>query len=330
MALPAPIQAQIDAANETLQQLNAPPRAPADLQALAQQQPDPPQDLEPPKPPPTEDPPAASPPPQPPAPSNDATWEQRFKTLQGLFNAKVPTLQKQVEALQSELQTAVTRLNAAAEETRPPKPDPLKSSEHTADVEAFGADLVDMVQRVIDRKVAPAVSEAQSQLQNLAKRVTQVEEHLRGTSQAVVASAEDRFFDRLVSLVPDWEEINAEQAFLDWLAQIDPVYGQPRQAALAAAQQALDAGRAAAVFKAFVATRPPASPRNAPAVDRQVSPRASAATPPPQPANKPLLTEKQIAEFYDAKRRGHYRGKESEAAAIEQVINQAIAEGRVA
>lgn len=331
MALPAPIQAQLDAANATLEQINKPAHPPADLNALAAEPPEPPQEPEPQEPtPPTEPSPEPSPPspPQPQPPSNDATWEQRFKTLQGLFNAKVPELQGQVKTLESELQQAISRLNAATEATKTPPPDPLQSREHTADVEAFGSDLVEMVQRVIDRKAAPALHEAQTQLQALATRVTQLEDSLKGTSQAVVASAEDRFFDRLTNLVPDWEQINADEAFLAWLAEVDPVYGQPRQAALAAAQQAMDAGRAAAVFKAFASLRQ-ATPKTPPAVDKQVSPKASAATPPPQPANKPILTEKQIAEFYDAKRRGHYRGKEAEAARIEQVINLAIAEGRV-
>ena len=46
-------------------------------------------------------------------------------------------------------------------------------------------------------------------------------------------------------------------------------------------------------------------------------------------AVKPIYTEAQIVSFYDARRRGEYRGREQEAAQIEQMINLAIAEGRV-
>ena len=314
MALPRSIQAQVDQANATLEALNKPPEPPQPDAQTANPPPEPePQDPSPPAP---VEPPA-------PAPQPDQ-WEHKYKTLQGLFNREVPTLQTKVKDLEAKLSDAIDRLNKAAEAPKPSEPEPQVAD--PKDVENFGSDLVEMVQRTAERMFGRAANELQAQAARFEQRLAQLEQALQGTTTAVAANAEQAFFDRLTKMVPDWEQTNANEAFLAWLAEVDPILGQPRQAALDAAQQTLNSDRAAAVFKAFAATRPAAPRSNA--VDRQVSPKGNA-TPTPTPEQKPILTEKQIVSFYDARRRGEYRGREQEAAQIEQMINLAIAEGRV-
>lgn len=320
MALPKAIQAQLEQANAVLAQANAPQDPPAEPTPLAQvaaQAPEPPPQA--PEPQATQDPPA--PPPTQPQPD---VWEHKYKTLQGLFNREVPTLQSQVKDLKSQLETAVARLNEAAEAK---KPEPAAPVADPRDVENFGSDLVEMVQRTADRMFGRVAGEVQARAVNLEQRLAQLEQALQGTSQTVAMTAEQSFFDRLTKLVPDWEQTNANQAFLAWLVEVDPVYGQTRQAALEAAQRALNADHAAAVFKAFTALQP-AAPK-ASAVDKQLSPKGAASAAPPAPSSKPMLTQQQIVDYYNAKRRGEYRGQEAEVVRIEQMINQAIAEGRV-
>lgn len=313
MALPRSIQAQVEQANATLEAFNKPPEPIIPEAQIAAPQPDPePQD---PSPAQAVEPPA-------PAPQPDQ-WEHKYKTLQGLFNREVPTLQTKVKDLEGKLADAIERLNKAAE-PKPSAPEPATAD--PKDVENFGSDLVEMVQRTAERMFGRAANELQAQAARFEQRLAQLEQGLQGTSSVVAASAEQAFFDRLTKMVPDWEQTNANDAFLAWLAEVDPILGQPRQTALDAAQQTMNADRAAAVFKAFAATRPAASRSSS--VDRQVSPKGNA-TPTPTPEQKPILTEKQIVAFYDARRRGEYRGRDQEAAQIEQMINLAIAEGRV-
>lgn len=311
MALPRSIQAQVEQANATLAELNKPPEPIVPEAQIAAPPPDP----EPQEPsPPTEV--------EPPAPQPDQ-WEHKYKTLQGLFNREVPTLQTKVKDLEGKLADAIERLNKAAEAPKPSEPETPTAD--PKDVENFGSDLVDMVQRTAERMFGRAANELQAQAARFEQRLAQLEQTLQGTTTAVAATAEQAFFDRLTKLVPDWEQTNTNDAFLAWLAEVDPILGQPRQAALDAAQQTLNSDRAAAVFKAFAATRP--APRSN-SVDRQVSPKGNA-TPTPTPEQKPIYTQSQIVSFYDARRRGEYRGREQEAAQIEQMINLAIAEGRV-
>lgn len=330
MALPAAVQRALDAADATLQSANAPQQVPptkptVTLEELAQQpaanaavsnMPEPPAITEPQAPAPTTAPAATV---------DDKSWEARYKTLQGLFNKQsqeVPALRQQVSDLTAKLQEAIDGLNAAAK-AKQENPQPAKTVVEPADVEAFGQDLVDMVARVTSR----AVADLQATAANIVGRVEQLEERVNGATQVATATAEERFFDRVTALVPDWEELNTDERFLAWLAEADPLSGQPRHNALSHARQTLDANRAAAVFKLFKATLPQA-PTSSP-VEKQVSPRATQATPAPTATQKPVITQQQVNAFYADVRRGVYAGRPDEAARIERVINEALAEGRI-
>lgn len=315
MALPRSIQAQVEQANAVLAQANPQPQEPQ--AEIAPETPE----VQPQAPEPT----ASTETPAQPTQPQPEVWEHKYKTLQGLFNREVPTLQSKVKNLEGQLQEAVARLNEAADAKAKPS-EPAAPVADPRDVENFGSDLVEMVQRTAERMFGRAASELQGQAARIEQRLAQLEQALQGTHETVAMTAEQSFFDRLTKMVPDWEQTNANDAFLAWLAEVDPVYGQPRQEALNAAQRSMNADRAAAVFKAFAATQPAAPKPNA--VAKQVSPKA-AATAAPTPQSKPILTQEQIVEYYNAKRRGEYRGQEAEVQRIEAMINQAIAEGRV-
>ena len=321
MALPASIQAQVEQANATLEAMNKPPEAPAAAE---------PAQVAPPEPSPVEaqaaPAPQATPEPQaqPQQPQPDV-WEHKYKTLQGLFNREVPTLQVKVRDLESQLQDAVVRLNQAADEKAKPV-EPQKPAVDPRDVENFGSDLVEMVQRVTESVLYRTAGDMQARAATLEKRLMQVENVLHGTNQTVAVTAEQTFFDRLTKLIPDWETTNENPAFLAWLSEVDPILGDQRQTALNAAQKSLNVERTAALFKSFAATQPVApKPNN---LDKQVSPKGAASSA-PAPATAATYTQQQIVDFYNAKRRGEFRGREQDVIRLEAEINQAISEGRV-
>lgn len=314
MALPPAIQAQVEAADAALAAMNKPAEAPQiEVEPLTPDQPQA-KEVEP-------QPQAAAPAPA--QPQVDP-WEHKYKTLQGRYNSDVPKLQTQVSELKNQLEQAIAKLNEVAKPQAPQEKKPVADPQ---DVEAFGQDLVDMVQRVAERMFGGAAAEFQRQAAQFEQRLVKLESALKGTTETVAMTAEQAFFDRLTKLVPNWEEVNTNQAFLDWLAEIDPVYGQPRQAALDVAQQSLNSERAANVFKAFLATLPQ-TPKPNP-VDKQVSPKAAASAAPTGTDNKPIITQAQIKAFYDDVAKGLYRGRPQEVQQIEAKINAAIAEGRV-
>lgn len=314
--LPTRIQLQLDAADALIAQASAP--AP-EVPPAAEQVP-----AEPPQPEPTAQSVAPEPAPAP-APAPQDPWEQRYRSLQGTFNNEVPRLQQQTKELQAKLQQAQEALEKL---NKPQAPQEHKPSADPKDVDAFGSDLVEMVQRVTQSVLGSMAARVDQTVTAFDARLTSVERALESTSKVVARSAEETFFDRLTAAVPDWESVNGNAQFLAWLGEVDPVYGQPRQVALDAAQANLNPERAAAVFNAFKTTLPKPAAAKADPLGKQVTPRSSASST-PSPTEKPILTQEQIAAFYGDVAKGRYRGREAEVARTEETINLAIAENRV-
>lgn len=312
--LPKAVQQQVEAAEALLAASNQ-PQSP-EAQAEASTTPAAPQ---------TEPTTAKAPEPAQPQPQDDA-WERRYRTLQGLFNSEVPKLQQQNKELSAKLQDAIARMDKLAEQPAPVQ-QPVSHETDTKDVDDFGSDLVEMVQRQTQRALISIAAKVDSVVANFEARLKAVEQQLKGTTQTVAYTAEEVFFNKLAAAVPDWEQINSSDVFLQWLADVDPVYGQPRQAALTAAQSNLDVARVAAVFNAFKGTQPKTS-KAQDALAKQVSPKTAASVA-PTPTEKTVVTQAQIQAFYKDVATGKYRGRDAEVAQFEAVINEAIAEGRV-
>ena len=310
--LPRQVQRQLEAADAQLNVTPAPPSA------------------EPATPPPPSEPPAptAAPvsqlPSLPPAPGPATPpaedFKHKYSVLQGMFNQQGQELKQLRQQLQDlQRQASVPPPPPASTPAPQPAADPK-------DVEAFGLDMVSMVQRTADRFLAGARQEIATTMDSLHQRIEELEKVIHGTQATVQKTAEDLFFESLTKQVPNWQEINAHPTFLAYLAEPDPVYGQPRQAALDSAQAQGNASRAAAVFKAFLATLPPA-PAQPPA--ESPSPRSVGAPAPAPSTDKPFYRSSEVDKFYADVRRGLYRGKDAERQRIEQMFNAALAEGRI-
>ena len=259
--------------------------------------------------------------------ASEETWEHKFRSLQGLFNQQVPMLQTQTKDLSRRLDQALGALESAKAAPQEPK-EAVRPPVDPRDVENFGADLVDMVNRIAEHRFGSVAQSVDAKFSEVVGKLAEMEQRLAGTTQSVAVSSEQRFFDDLTRQVSNWEAINADPAFLAWLADSDPVYGVPRQQALDNARAQLDVTRIVNVFRAFAPTTKAAAPVRNP-VDRQVSPKAGASGQTQVVQPKSQFTQKQISDFYNDLARGKFRGRETEAAAIEQSVNRAIAEGRV-
>lgn len=316
--LPRAVQAQVEAADAALAQAGVAQATESGLEQLAQT--------------PTESPVAEAPTAQEPVAtevrqeqprqeSKPDVWEARYKSLEGIFRAEVPKLQGQVKEL-------TTRLQEMEKTSKTATPEQTKPSVDPKDVEAFGSDLVEMVQRVVQQMLGGVAAKVDGVVSGVESRISALEQAMTSTSQTVAVTAEESFFNRLTAKVPDWEQVNADERFLAWLGDVDPLLGQARQAALNAAQQSLNVDRTVAIFNAFKATLPQKPAKANTAVEKQVSP-SSASSVAPSPADKPWVTQAQIQSFYADVAKGRYRGRDTDAAKLEQIINQAISEGRV-
>jgi hypothetical protein len=248
--------------------------------------------------------------------------------LKGKYDAEVPRLHAELREMKAQMQQLVA--DKAAVEAKVTKPqEPQKTLITEQDREAFGPDLIDLIERAAESKLS-AYGQREVELVNEIKTLKQ---ELASVSERQGISDKDRFLMGLGQRVADWETLNVDPGFLEWLQQVDPVYGAPRQAALTAAYEVLDVDRVARIFNTYKQTvTPPAQPQTQPQkpdLQRQVAPTRSRSTTPPaaSASNQRIFTQQEITQFYDEWRRGFIDN--DEAARMEKEITAAAAQGRV-
>jgi hypothetical protein len=256
----------------------------------------------------------------------DEKWAHKYHTLKGMYDAEVPRLHSQVREMQTQIQQLIAD-KATVEATKAAEVPKVSSLITDEDKEAFGPDLIDLIERATEAKVANLrVKETE-----LISEIKELKGQLGNVSERQVVSDKDRFLAGLGQQVPDWESLNVNQGFLDWLHQVDPVYGLPRQAALTNAYEVLDIARVSSIFNAYKQTLPQqAAPvkSNQAELQRQVAPtRTRSGTPPSNSESDQYFTNQDIEQFYTDWRRGLY--DDAEAASMEKQIHAAIATGRI-
>jgi len=266
-------------------------------------------------------------------------FEQKYKTLQGMYNNEVPRLHASNKDLQTRLsQTEALLANLSAVPAAPPS---LQQHYVTDEDRTSYGDSIDMMRKVAKEELfamGARLSAMETALNNLSASLnTTVLPQVRHVAQHQAMTAEARFWDDLQRSVPNWQQINNDPGFQSWLLEVDSLTGTDRQTFLADAQKQLNASRVIAFFKAFVdqtgkfgTSTPKVQPsRAASELEQQVAPgRSRGGTPPANPTAK-TYTPADIAKFYEDVRKGVYKGRETERNRIEHDIFAARQEGRL-
>lgn len=322
MALPKQVQAQLKELEKIEQQLaNGSNPAPAD-------------------PAPADDPKPAEPPADPvPAPADpkpvdtkptpadpavaDEKWEQKYKTLKGMYDAEVPRLHAELRDLKATVES-LRKQPEPAEPTKPAAPTKLVTD---ADVEAFGSDLIE-VQRKVAREVA---AEFRSELDSLKAENAELRKQIGDTGTKVTEAS---FETRLHRLVPDFEAVNTDPAWIAWLEEVDPMLRGPRKMAAQVAFSNGDAEGVAHYVSLFKAATAPAAvepaSQKAEELERQIQPsRNNAASAPVASPKGRTYTTADINKMFKQVTDFGVRGEIDKARKLEAEIDAAYMEGRV-
>jgi hypothetical protein len=326
MSLPKQVQQQAEAVEEIERQLHGEPESPKTDEAEevaegpAEEQPAPePAET------PAEEPVAETPEVTPP---KDDTWERRYKTLDGKYKAEVPRLAAEVRELTSQLSAANARIDALLEATTKAQPDAPQKLVTDEDVETFGSDLVDLIDRKAREVAATMVT---SEVADLKAENATLREQVGGVSERQTSNDRRAFYTDLGRLVPDYAEVNLDEGFIGWLSEVDPLSGFTRQDYLNNAFASFDVERTAALFDTYKQlTAPPEVPPSNQVLQRHVAPGTSKASTrtPPAAATK-IWTSAEIDQFYRSVAKGKFQGSEAEQVRIEAEIDAAVAEGRI-
>ena len=243
-------------------------------------------------------------------------WEHKYRRLQGKYDAEVPRLHAQVRELQGVLAQMQQQMQAPPPPAEQPKePDKYVSDE---DVANYGEDFVDIQRRI----TLDATRDLRKQVEDLKAQLAQQGSQVQSVS----------FEARLLKAVPDFEQINADPAWIEWLDEVDPLIRGPRRAI---AQQAYANGDVEAV-KSYVdlwrKSQAPAQP--APAVSRQqelqrqIQP-SRATTSAPSSGGKKTYTMSEAEALFSRIQHLTAQGRIDEAKRLDAEISAAYAEGRI-
>lgn len=262
--------------------------------------------------------------------------DHRYSVLQGKYNSETRELRGQVQDLiaQNRAMTAILAQRNAAPAAPAPTAVPKTQRDRALaagftdkEIEEFGEDVVAMMVRTAENISAPQIAALRQENARLAGA-------MQNTTATITRNAEERFWDGLSELVPEWAEINQSQEWLDWLQQIDIISGQPRNAGLQNAFAEFNARRVAAIMGAFKAedarTRSTVGQSHIDPSTLIAPGQPHGGTPAPtgsSDADVRIWTEEEVRQFYSNVRRGRLKG--AEKARIEAELNKALAQGRI-
>lgn len=267
---------------------------------------------------------------------DELTYEQRWRSLQGMYNADTTRLRSENNQLNqrvSQLEQLISSLGAPQQAQTPAQAAAAKLITDQ-DVEDYG-DSIDIMRKAAREELASRDRELADLKQMVLQMQTNVVPKVDSVVQRQALTAENQFWSELSAEVPDWREVNADQNFQSWLLEVDPLSGNNRQVYLDAAQGQLDSRRVAGFFKTWQSMNSGSvaqQTRNAAAtqLERQIAPgRGRSSTSATTGSNDKTYSRADVAAFFDDVRKGVYRGKEQERDRIERDIFAAQRDGRI-
>ena len=256
-------------------------------------------------------------------------WEQKYKVLQGKYNAEVPRLHEEIKGLKQSNDFLAGKLElleklvAENQQNQPQQATPVDDrvssiNEEDPEIAQFREDFPEIYKGV--KKLVEQI---------LAKQV-EVENKIKNTEETLAQTTTQMFYTQLANLVPDWETLNTSADFLKWLQVIEPFTGVTRHELM---NKAFSQGDAVGVAKFFLAFKDEQARMNSNTNQQQqqqsISPPAGRASKVGFQNQNSSRTYKQseIEEFYRQMALG--RVPADEAKAKEMEFLKAMKEGRI-
>lgn len=254
-------------------------------------------------------------------------FKQKYNTLRGKYDAEVPRLHNQVRELTEKL-NAIQKEAEARKKAESEKPKEKVSYVTDADREEFGEELID-VQRRVAREVSQEYEERFEQQEAIIKAL---QDKLDNTGNQV---GEMSFSQKLHQLVPDFDQLDNDERWVEWLNEYDPMIRGPRRDQ---AQAAFNKGDAEAVAHYVKLFKDSIKPAEQPVVDtrqaeleKQVAPNRTANSSSSKSVSKDakFYSAREVEGAWNKVRTLNTKGMYDEANKLEAEITSAYLEGRV-
>lgn len=254
----------------------------------------------------------------------DDGWKQKFEVLTGKYNAEVPRLYQQLKDQASALEQLQKRLEEAA--AKPVEPEkPAESLVTSKDEDTFGSDLIDLARRVTRDEVGVVLNRI-GQLEAMLKNISELPKQVELVAQQQAESTTERFWNAVEKRIPDWNQIDTDQRWIEFLNQAPP-FSMKSYRELAG--EAIAAGQVdpiAAMVDTWKAQAGITGQNNAKQeLARQVAPTKQNGSSAPQ--GKKTWTMAEYERAYDPRLSSEM--SEAEIEALQAEADQALVEGRI-
>lgn len=254
-------------------------------------------------------------------------WEQKYRSLQGHFNAEVPRLHQQNKELAAQLQALQQQMQELQTLKQQPVDDRLVTDE---DVSQYGADLIDLQRRVTREVIREFVNPLKEELAQRDAKIAQLE-NLLGKTGGDIATLS--FEQRLERAIPDFPQINADPKWIAWLDTVDDLTGEPRRAY---AEWVYNQGNVEKLkqivdfFKKTTGQQAQDQQRQMrkTELERQTQPTRTASAS-SVPVGERIYTEAESNRLWNKVRELYSKGRNDEANHLEHELTQALVQGRV-
>jgi hypothetical protein len=257
-------------------------------------------------------------------------WQQKYKTLQGMYDAEVPRLHGQLKDMQAEfnaLKSTVEKANNDVEQAKATAEKVAKRNLVTdEDRQEFGEEMI-----AFQRKVArEETAELSDKLEAVAAQNNELNKQLARQGETV---RESSFEQRLTALVPDFAQLNVDPVWIKWLGEVDPMLRGPRSSA---AQRAFTEGDAEGVahyvnlFRESKQAAEPAKKATSQELESQIQPSKVASTTQRRSSQQgKLYTDSDIRGMFAKVMQLNSSNHTEDAQKLEAEIDAAYAQGRV-
>lgn len=253
------------------------------------------------------------PPQQPPQSDSEQTWEHKYRVLQGKYNADIkklnddlreaqqrsqdPSLQRRLQSLETEN----TQLKQQLEQQQQSSANPSGEVKlNKTLVDEYGEDFA----RAVAEQASAGNSGTSAEIQRLSNLVNSLQSKLTQTEQATNETAGNMRMRELNAELSksniDFEQVNTDPMFHEWLKGIDEASGEERNTLMNGAFSRGDINRTAFFFKAFKAQERSNFSNNPLASQVDVSSRA----PGDAMGDDNVWTKEQINRLYDDYNKG--------------------------
>lgn len=264
-------------------------------------------------------------------------WKERFTSYKSSTDSTIYTLRKEnkyltgrVKSIGEELKNLKEKFGDLKEKSSIVEEEERVNSLFTQeDVDILGPEAIDVMKRVVKSQKKDSPNE---ELERLKKEVADLrQKEVEEIEEARKRDSEESFNKlktMIESQVPDWNEIDSDVKFMEYLDDIDPVSGKIRKDLFGVAVRERDVYRVVSFYKDFKSTRKETKEE---ILRRKVTPSGSSVTTVDDDSGQSTeyYTINEYTTFMDNLAKGRYRERVKEAKIMEAKFDKAFAEGRV-